>query len=248
MRFSSWRDALSFADGRKLRYVLPDLQRIAKLAARSHRIARMLSSLVTNPTTPIASLIHLDSPLAFTLIYATHSAWPLVPQGSMSQPSNSIRISVLDSSFNPPTKAHLALANLGSVNKNNNDVSSKSSSEPPSSARGFDAQLLLLSIKNADKTPSSKDASTAQRLEMMRAMAYEMLEAAENGEGTGNIAVGCVLEPSFVGKSRVLKKALESIEESRNQEETSGSSTKLKYELGFAQGMFHWYASRCTVY
>src|SRR4051794_37180912 len=64
-------------------------------------------------------------------------------------------ILVLDSSFNPPTVAHRALALI---------PTGTAASEP-------DAMLLLLSVTNADKVPKSGDALPEQRLEMMELVA-----------------------------------------------------------------------------
>ncbi|KAK7033579.1 hypothetical protein VNI00_012806 [Paramarasmius palmivorus] len=83
-------------------------------------------------------------------------------------------LSVLDSSFNPPTLAHLALANH---------------TQSPS------PKLLLLSIRNADKQLKSGDATYVQRIEMMIALAKEI---------EGGAAVGIIDEPTFVGKSKML--------------------------------------------
>ncbi|OAX39717.1 hypothetical protein K503DRAFT_61401 [Rhizopogon vinicolor AM-OR11-026] len=47
------------------------------------------------------------------LVYTSHERWPFSPLPVHPQPKpDTIRISVLDSSFNPPTSAHLALVNL----------------------------------------------------------------------------------------------------------------------------------------
>ncbi|KAG9103796.1 hypothetical protein FRC06_007915 [Ceratobasidium sp. 370] len=111
----------------------------------------------------------------FELVYTTHPSWP------QPSPSTITRISVVDSSFNPPTLAHLALASASS----------------PS-----DARLLLLSISNADKKPKPGDATPAQRLEMMVTVAEELA-----GRGLG-VAIGALNEPRFVGKSTLLLEQL----------------------------------------
>ncbi|CAE6457018.1 unnamed protein product [Rhizoctonia solani] len=104
----------------------------------------------------------------FELVHRPNASWP--PSGS--------EISVLDSSFNPPTNAHAALA-----------------SQPT----GPSPRLLLLSISNADKVPKQGDASSAQRLEMMVALAEYL---------GGEVGVGAVNEPTFVGKSTILRECL----------------------------------------
>lgn len=112
----------------------------------------------------------------FELVYTTHPAWPLPSETETSD--SPVEISVLDSSFNPPTLAHDALASL----------------DPSSSAR-----LLLLSLRNSDKTLKPGDASPAQRLEMMVLLANELV-----AKGGGPVAVGTIDEPTFVGKSTVV--------------------------------------------
>jgi nicotinamide-nucleotide adenylyltransferase len=88
-------------------------------------------------------------------------------------------VSVLDSSFNPPTLAHRALALL------------------PVPSSPTDARLLLLSVRNADKAPRPGDASPVQRVEMMVRLAREV-----------NAAVGLVDAPAFVHKAEILRVAL----------------------------------------
>ena len=88
-------------------------------------------------------------------------------------------VAVLDSSFNPPTLAHRALALL------------------PVPSCPTDARLLLLSVRNADKVPRPGDASPVQRVEMMVRLAHEV-----------NAAVGLVDAPAFVHKAEILHAAL----------------------------------------
>ncbi len=101
-----------------------------------------------------------------------------------------------------PTLAHLGLAN----------------SLPPDTAihsdSDYSAKLLLLSVKNADKTLKPGDARYEQRLEMMHLLAKSMqpLRTAETAQLTteeaANAAIAIIDEPTFVGKSRVLRQAL----------------------------------------
>ncbi|RXW25520.1 hypothetical protein EST38_g347 [Candolleomyces aberdarensis] len=140
------------------------------------------------------------SRLPVELVWAAHSQWPLQPEESRAQQPNNrpIRISILDSSFNPPTLAHLALAN---------SARPKYHSEPPGSE--YDAKLLLLSVKNADKTLKPGDASYHQRLEMMALLAKEVrTHYHRQGGDNHNLAIAIVDEPTFVGKSRVLQEYL----------------------------------------
>ncbi|THH05581.1 hypothetical protein EW146_g9865 [Bondarzewia mesenterica] len=113
------------------------------------------------------------------LIYKPYPSWPLQPE-FLASPSY-LRISVLDSSFNPPTLAHLALSSL----------------KPHDTKEGdYDARLLLLSVRNADKQLEPSDATHIQRMEMMTLLTHDILHA--------NTAVAILDEPTFVGKSAAL--------------------------------------------
>ncbi len=112
------------------------------------------------------------------LVHASHPTWPF----PASLPKRPLRISVLDSSFNPPTLAHLALAN----------------SLRPAGTDDYDARLLLLSVRNADKTLSPGDATLVQRVEMMRLLSQHITNTPDN------VAIAIINEPTFVGKSSQL--------------------------------------------
>jgi hypothetical protein len=170
-----------------------------KLSARLVRrapLAKMAPRAVASSSSP------------FDLLYTSHARWPLPPPSTTttssihpSTPSH-LSISVLDSSFNPPHAAHLALAQHGT----------------------FDARLLVLSTHNADKG-SAETREIALRLEMMR----EMARAMEEGGGS-NVAVACIHEPAFVNKSRVLKRALEDLLDEGGAEPPPG--VQLTFLLG----------------
>jgi nicotinamide-nucleotide adenylyltransferase len=107
-----------------------------------------------------------------------------------------LRVSILDSSFNPPTCAHLALARSkptlrknasfsgqntvpGSqsehITTNENAQSLHHSFDLAENGEGdYDARLLLLSVRNVDKTLKAGDATYEQRIEMMYALAREL--------------------------------------------------------------------------
>lgn len=114
----------------------------------------------------------------FTLVYTSNPLWP-IPQGHTSTTptlARPITISVLDSSFNPPTLAHLALLKGGTHSQ---------------------AYLLLLSTTNADKISAPGETTPLIKLEMMRAMAQEMVQTHRSqglaeGTGFGNVAVAYV--------------------------------------------------------
>ncbi|KAJ7018807.1 hypothetical protein C8F04DRAFT_1149988 [Mycena alexandri] len=125
------------------------------------------------------------------LIYVPHEKWPL-PRSTLGT-RRPLQISILDSSFNPPTLAHLALANAP---------------RPPigDDAGGhFDAKIYLLSVRNADKSLKPTDASYLQRLEMMLLLAQDSVADA----GEHQVAIGIIDEPTFVGKASKLLAFLE---------------------------------------
>ena len=133
------------------------------------------------------------------LVYTPHDHWPLPRSPSYGK---ALRISVLDSSFNPPTLAHLALAKAPpSPSISNEDVTS-------GWRDAYDAGLLLLSVRNADKTLKQGDATYLQRLEMMylltRDVEHPHPEVEENSGVDSNVAIAIIDEPTFIGKSTAL--------------------------------------------
>lgn len=129
-----------------------------------------------------------ESPLE--LVHTPHESWPyprVTPRGLR------FSISILDSSFNPPTRAHLALASLPPHTESTNTPN-----------RDLDARLLLLSVRNADKGLKPMDATYVQRLEMMIRLARDIHPAVPQGEHNANVAVAIIDEPTFVGKARIL--------------------------------------------
>ena len=151
--------------------------------------------------------------IAAALVYTSHERWPLPPTQSL--PISPLRISVLDSSFNPPTLAHLALANAP---------------HPCSPASDYDAKLLLLSVRNADKLLQEGDATLSQRVEMMSLLATRIHHS---GPGLPpNIAVGLVNEPTFIAKSSTLRGFLDN----HLAELTSDASHSISTQLTFLMG------------
>lgn len=135
-----------------------------------------------------------------------------------------IHIAVFDSSFNPPTRAHLAISltsypprtHLSSIsNSGDNDLTS---GPTPEDDEPYTARLVLLSARNVDKTPKPGDATFVQRIEMMRLQALDMEdhrrprhqdqhgqeELAVADESAGNVAVAALNHPTFVGKSDII--------------------------------------------
>ncbi|WFD36674.1 nicotinamide-nucleotide adenylyltransferase [Malassezia cuniculi] len=113
------------------------------------------------------------------VVYATRPRWP---------GKANARIAVLDSSFNPPTRAHLALATLGVDDRTE-----------------FDAHLLIYSVRNADKGFGS-GASLAQRAEMMTCLARDVEDCLKqrSPHHEPNVAVALVDEPLVFAKSTLV--------------------------------------------
>lgn len=151
--------------------------------------------------------------VSVALVYTSHRRWPLLPANSL--PKSPLRISVLDSSFNPPTLAHLALANAPN---------------PCSPTPDYEASLLLLSVRNADKLLQEGDATFSQRIEMMCLLATRVHHSRHSSPP--NVAIGLVNEPTFIAKSSALHKALGD----RLAELTSGPSHSISTQLTFLMG------------
>jgi nicotinamide-nucleotide adenylyltransferase len=148
----------------------------------------------------------------------------LAPADWREREKRPIRISVLDSSFNPPTKAHLALASSppppsrfmsqgGSSDTPKAQLSSGNNTEAgkkqDSGMQTYDAHMLLLSVTNADKKLKPGDATYQQRLEMMTLLAHEIEYSNEIATPSSfDLCVAAIDEPTFVGKSRKLRKAV----------------------------------------
>ncbi|KAI8331741.1 hypothetical protein BC941DRAFT_438328, partial [Chlamydoabsidia padenii] len=105
-------------------------------------------NLTSQNTERLATIIKNHQSDGFFLTFEPESA-----QGKWYAPTNRPRLLILDSSFNPPTKAHAALL-------------TKALDTQPGY---FDASLLLFSTQNVDKTLTG--ASIIERVEMMELMA-----------------------------------------------------------------------------
>ncbi|SPO22324.1 uncharacterized protein UTRI_01002 [Ustilago trichophora] len=136
-----------------------------------------------------ASAATSSSSSGVRLVYSTVPSWPFAPSSASSTPSDSqIDIAVLDSSFNPPSRAHLAL------------LLSDPILAPPK--RAYDGHLLLFSTQNADKGAGKPgDASLTQRIEMMTLMAKDVERIQSSSGHPANVAVGLVDKPLIFAKS-----------------------------------------------
>jgi nicotinamide-nucleotide adenylyltransferase len=188
------------------------------------------------------------------LVYTSHERWPcprlpIYPQRKL----DTIRISVLDSSFNPPTCAHLALANSRPPQYTVKSGLTGSALESAAEL-DYDAKLLMLSVRNADKTLKSGDATYEQRLEMMYLLSKDMSASVSqlckntSDSAHANVAIAIVDEPTFVGKAVVLRQflharisglyyppatALDGIAISPTSDEISIPDPRLVFLLGF---------------
>ena len=102
---------------------------------------------------------------------------------------------ILDSSFNPPTKAHYRIA------------SSALASHHSKSGKRL---LLLLAIQNADKAP--KPESFEQRLAMMTAFAQEFLDSTSPDvliDDPLTVDIGVTKLPYFTDKSTAIAESIE---------------------------------------
>ncbi|CAG8487999.1 19034_t:CDS:2 [Gigaspora margarita] len=154
-------------------------QRTTRRETLENLLTSLQNELNLNPSKPL-----------FKLTY-TSSNWPY----DLTKSSNSnLKIAILDSSFNPPTKAHMNLL-LQSVKNQSN-------------TKFFDACLLLYAIKNADKTPSSSDVGPVDRLLMMESLASQICSINTKSESTfnslQNIAIGVTTHPLFMDKAKAI--------------------------------------------
>ncbi|KAL6714882.1 hypothetical protein ACLMJK_007142 [Lecanora helva] len=101
------------------------------------------------------------------------------------------KLYVLDSSFNPPTRAHLRICTSALLND-----------QPTVTPKRL---LLLLATQNADKAP--KPASFAQRLAMMEIFAHELLHTVSPGLDKGEVVVdvGVTKNARFIDKLEALE-------------------------------------------
>lgn len=101
---------------------------------------------------------------------------------------------ILDSSYNPPSRAHFTLACSA--------LTSPAASKHPK-PHGL---ILLFSTANADKAPSP--ASFEQRLAMMRCLASDISSAlSQHNLSDINVDIGVTTEPYYVGKSLAIEDA-----------------------------------------
>ncbi|KAF5382079.1 hypothetical protein D9615_004425 [Tricholomella constricta] len=157
------------------------------------------------------------------LVHVPHNRWPL-PKSPPTR--RSLKLLVLDASFNPPTLAHLALAN--SLSPFSNNIGAGDDSTPD-----YDAKLLLLSVRNADKALKPGDATYLQRLDMVEIFTRDIMHqhANSDAEETSNVAIAIIDEPTFVGKSTILQTFFKA--RSAATSEYPSYDTQLNFILGY---------------
>lgn len=114
-----------------------------------------------------------------------------VPPAPPKHSSSPKTLYILDSSFNPPTRAHLRICTSALLHDRSKAESKR--------------LLLLLATQNADKAP--KPVAFEQRLVMMSIFAEEMVKemAAESGREGVVVEVGVTKKARFVDKARVIE-------------------------------------------
>ncbi|KAJ9477403.1 Nicotinamide mononucleotide adenylyltransferase [Pseudozyma hubeiensis] len=151
------------------------------------------------------------------LVYSTSSTWPF---SSSSSSSSTINIAVLDSSFNPPSRAHLALL-----------LSQPILARPK---RTYDGHLLLFSTQNADKGSGKPgDASLSQRVEMMTLMAKDVERIQSASGHPANVAVGLVDKPLIFAKSTLTWDLLKQQQSHDQHTAAAVASPRLHWVVGF---------------
>ncbi|KAK4683961.1 nicotinamide-nucleotide adenylyltransferase, partial [Tremellales sp. Uapishka_1] len=174
---------------------------------------------MTTLSKEVQSQIQLASDTSFTsleIVYKSSPSWPYPSSPASSSASHlTPHIAILDSSFNPPTTAHLSIS-----------LSSFPSLPTP---HAYTSRLLLFSLRNVDKklraNPTSSEATIAQRIEMMILHAKAMEKRAPHEP----IAVGLLNEPTFVGKSRIVREYLAKGNEATRLTFLIGSDTLIRF-------------------
>lgn len=174
------------------------------------------------PTSLPPSTLHLVHPPASP----STSTWPgIAGAGSSvssrilyieSQQADNVqkhRINVLDSSFNPPTLAHLALATLSPSPAPTSNIEN---------VKDYSAHLLLFSLTNVEKKASASDPTLQQRLHLISLLLPYL---------PPNTAIGLINEPTFVGKSQTIYTYLSS-----HSSQSSQSTEEVRPELSFVIG------------
>ncbi|PKS05549.1 hypothetical protein jhhlp_008066 [Lomentospora prolificans] len=123
-----------------------------------------------------------------------------MPTPTPSKPTSPVgRVVVLDSSFNPPTLAHMGMASSAARTY---AKKAAAAGGPEASSSSDTRVLLLLSVRNADK--AAKPASFPQRLAMMYVFAGELL--AKGQDGVEVVDIGLCTMPYFHDKCDAIER------------------------------------------
>ncbi|WVF68658.1 hypothetical protein IAT40_003429 [Kwoniella sp. CBS 6097] len=209
-----------------------------------------------------ATIDHISStPGSFALVHSTDH-WPLprsIPQSSASSSSalslthassstsstrsaqavrRRVHIAILDSSFNPPTLAHQAIAfsKFPPPTPTTTSASTAPSacSSPASISDGppeYNARLLLFSARNVEKTLKSTDATPEQRVEMMSILSSNRQQSNPHE----SVGVGLINEPTFVGKAAIIRSYLASLPHLKGKEKEE-EGEEVEVDLSFLVG------------
>ncbi|CAO1622487.1 unnamed protein product [Parajaminaea phylloscopi] len=161
-----------------------------------------------------------------SIVYQSGSAWPRHVDHAAPPPSGTVDVAVLDSSFNPPHLAHLALAasrpllaRTGSAHKGH-----------------YGAHLLLLSARNADKgLGRAGDASPLQRALMMVVLAQDLEKRLRKDgvpESGVNVAVALCEDPLMKDKSTIIHTWLRQQQSASNASQPS-PDVRLHWVVGW---------------
>lgn len=145
---------------------------------------------IPSPTAFRATLQAFMSSASSFQVLHTHS-----PRNPPCPPLPVKSLHVLDSSFNPPTRAHLRIATSALADDQSGPCFSK-------------RLLLLLATRNADKP--TQPASLEQRLVMMSIFAQDVIRGLgeartnENGDAPVRVDVGVTKKPYFLDKAAAI--------------------------------------------
>ncbi|CDR88072.1 uncharacterized protein SPSC_03658 [Sporisorium scitamineum] len=155
------------------------------------------------------------------LVYSTKPSWPFASSSSSSSSgSGALDIAVLDSSFNPPSRAHLALLLSQPILADQKHC--------------YDGHLLLFSTQNADKGAGKPgDASLSQRVEMMTLMAKDVEHIQTASGQTANVAVGLVDKPLIFAKSTLTWDLLKQQQQQQQHQQREEVQPRLHWVVGF---------------
>lgn len=136
---------------------------------------------------------------AFSLVCTVPDASPTLPAPAPRVRTPAERLIILDSSFNPPTVAHMRMVLSAVESYYDPSASATTEVKPGGPARGSARILLLLSVNNADKAP--RPASFPQRLAMMYLFAKELRRRLPRGP---EVDVGLAAQPYFHSKCELI--------------------------------------------